>query len=157
LTINDTECHNFNMSATAIPFSPALIGQVEKSLNAFLQRQLARPGLTETQWVTLSLTIMSGASLDHEQLVTRVAGALKTGDAAAEAEVSALDAMGLIAADASGIVDVTDPGRAIFDTVRSASGQYTQRLWGDIAAEDLEAAGRVLSTILARANAEFAR
>jgi hypothetical protein len=145
------------MTTTAIPFSPALIGQVEKSLNAFLQRQLAGPGLTETQWVTLSLTVMSGASLDHEQLVARVAGVLKTGDAAAEAELSALDAMGLIAVGAAGIVDVTGPGRVVFETVRGASGQFTQRLWGDIAADDLEVAARVLSTILTRANAEFAR
>jgi hypothetical protein len=145
------------MTTPDIPFSPALIGQVEKSLSAFLRRQLAGPGLTEPQWVALSLTIMSGASLDHEQLVASVAGALKTGDAAAEAELSALDAMGLIAAGASGVVDATDHGREVFNTVRGASGQFTQRLWGDIAADDLEVAARVLSTILARANAEFAR
>lgn len=145
------------MTTTDVPFSPALIGQVEKSLGAFLRRQLAGPGLTEPQWVTLSLTIMSGASLDHEQLVARVAGALKTGDAATEAELSALDAMGLIAAGASGVVDATDHGREVFGTVRGASGQFTQRLWGDIAADDLEVAARVLSTILARANSEFAR
>jgi hypothetical protein len=145
------------MTTTAIPFSPALIGQVEKSLNAFLQRQLAGPGLTETQWVTLSLTVMSGESLNHKQLVARVAGALKTGDAAAEADLSALDAMSLIATGDSGIVHLTDAGRTIFDAVRGSNGQYTQRLWGDIAAEDLKVAGRVLSTILARANAEFVR
>jgi hypothetical protein len=65
--------------------------------------------------------------------------------------------MSLIATGDSGIVHLTDAGRTIFDAVRGSNGQYTQRLWGDIAAEDLKVAGRVLSTILARANAEFVR
>jgi hypothetical protein len=33
----------------------------------------------------------------------------------------------------------------------------TRRLWGDVPAGDLEAAGRVLSDILVRADAELAR
>ena len=39
----------------------------------------------------------------------------------------------------------------------SAAGtQITQRLWGDLPVEDLATTGRVLSTVLARANAELA-
>jgi hypothetical protein len=40
--------------------------------------------------------------------------------------------------------------------VRTAVTQITERLWGDVPAEDLATAGRVLSTVLARANAELA-
>ena len=38
------------------PFSTQVIGQAEKTLNAILQRQLAGTGLTEPQWITLTLT-----------------------------------------------------------------------------------------------------
>jgi hypothetical protein len=34
--------------------------------------------------------------------------------------------------------------------------EITQRLWGDLPAEDLAIAGRVLGTVLVRANAELA-
>jgi hypothetical protein len=87
----------------------------EKALNAILNRQLAGTGLTEPQWVTLTLTVASGGTLDRDELVARVAGVLK---------------------------------------VSEAEAQATQRLWGDLPADDLATAGRVLSIVLARANAE---
>jgi hypothetical protein len=136
------------MTITTIPFGPQLIGQVEKSLNAFLQRQLEGTGLDETQWVTLNLTAMSGATLDRDELVARVAGVLKTGPAAAEASVGALEALQLTDGG-----DLTDGGRALVGRVRGAAGQFTQELWGDLPAEDLAVAARVLGTVLGRANA----
>src|SRR5829696_7510900 len=100
----------------AIPFGPQLIGQVEKSLNAFLHRRLDGTGLDEAQWVALSLTVMSdGTGAD------RVTGA-------------------------------TDAGRALFGQVRAASTHFTRQLWADLPADDLATAGRVLATILARAD-----
>jgi hypothetical protein len=44
------------MSATAT-FSTQILGQTEKALGAILDRQLAGTGLTEPQWVTLSLAV----------------------------------------------------------------------------------------------------
>ena len=38
----------------------------------------------------------------------------------------------------------------------AAVTQITQRLWGDLSVGDLATTGRVLSTVLARANAELA-
>jgi hypothetical protein len=46
---------------TAPPtFGTPVIGQTEKALNAILHRQLAGTSLTEPQWVTLTLTVVSG-------------------------------------------------------------------------------------------------
>jgi hypothetical protein len=51
---------------------------------------------------------------------------------------------------------LTDQGRARNDEIRSAIAVITERLYGDIPAADLATAGRVLSLVTARANAELA-
>jgi hypothetical protein len=48
------------VSTTTPTFGAQVLGQTEKALNAILARQLAGTGLTEPQWVTLTLTVVSG-------------------------------------------------------------------------------------------------
>jgi hypothetical protein len=139
-------------------FGTPVIGQTEKALNAILRRQLADTGLTEPQWVTLTLTVASGGTVDRDQLIGRVAGALKVGEADAQTRVTELAAAQLLEApDGEGSpVKVTDAGQQLHGRIRATVTEITQRLWGDLPAEDLATAGRVLSTILARADAELA-
>ena len=132
-------------------FSPAVLGQTEKALNAILDRQLAG-AVTERQWVTLVLA--SGDASDLDELTGRVAGGLKVGDADARELIDALAAAGFV--HVAGSVTLTDAGRKLFDDTRVAVAEITNRMWGDLPAEDLDAAGRVLSTVLERANAELA-
>lgn len=40
--------------------TPRIIGQAEKTLNAILYRLLAGPGLTEAQWITLTIIDAGG-------------------------------------------------------------------------------------------------
>jgi DNA-binding MarR family transcriptional regulator len=145
------------MSATSPIFDAQLLGQTEKACNAILERLLAGTGLTEPQWVSLTLTIVSGGSVDSSQLTDRVAGALKVSEAEARARISELVALELLQApaDEGAPVKVTDAGRQLYARVRAAVNQLTKRLWGDLPTEDLATAGRVLSTVLARANAEI--
>jgi hypothetical protein len=144
---------------TAPPtFGAPIIGQTEKALNAILHRQLAGTGLTEPQWVTLTLTVASGGTVDRDQLIGRVTGALKVSESEAQARITELAAAQLLQApDGDGSpVKPTDAGQQLHGQIRTAVTQITQRLWGDLPAEDLATAGRVLSTALARANAELA-
>jgi DNA-binding MarR family transcriptional regulator len=144
--------------STTPTFGTQVIGQTEKALNAILERQLAGTGLTEPQWVTLTLTVVGGGTVERDDLVGRVAGALKVGEAQARAPITELAAAQLLeGSDAEGSpVSVTDAGRHLHGQIRTAVAQITERLWGDLPAEDLATAGRVLSTVLARANAELA-
>jgi hypothetical protein len=71
--------------STAHAFGTPVIGQTEKALNAILARQLAGTGLTEPQWVTLTLTVVSGGTLGRHELAGRVAGVLKVSEAEAHA------------------------------------------------------------------------
>jgi hypothetical protein len=142
--------------ATYPPFAAPVIGETEKALNAILDRQLVGPGLSEPQWVTLA--VASGGSADLHQLVDRMAGVLKVSEPEAQAHVTALVAAQLLRVpDGDGSpVELTDAGQQLQGRIRGAVTQITQRLWGDLPADDLATAGRVLSIVLTRANAELA-
>jgi hypothetical protein len=139
-------------------FGAPIIGQTEKALNAILHRQLAGTGLTEPQWVTLTLTVASGGTVDRDKLIGRLAGALRVSDAEAQAHVTELAATQLLhAPDGDGSpVKPTEAGQQLHGQIRTAVAQITHRLWGDLPAEDLATTGRVLSTVLERADAELA-
>jgi hypothetical protein len=146
-------------TATTPTFGAPLLGQTEKALNAILGRHLAGTGVTEPQWVTLTLTVMSGGTVERDQLIARVAGGLRVSGAEAEARIAELAAAGLLRAsgDERSPVEVTQAGSELHTRIRGAVTEITQRMWGDLPAEDLATAGRVLSTVLERADAELAR
>jgi DNA-binding MarR family transcriptional regulator len=143
--------------STNPPFGTQLIGQTEKALNAILDRELTGTGLTEPQWVTLTIAVMSGGSVDSAVFVSRIAGALKLRDAQAQSRIDELAAAGLLDANPRRPVSVTEAGSELHGRIRATVAEITQRLWGDLPADDLLAAGRVLATVLERANAELAR
>ena len=143
--------------STTPTFDARLLGQTEKAANAILDRLLAGTGVTEPQWIVLSLIATSQEPLDRRGLSERVAGALKQGEGAARARVSELvDAQLIDSADDPGSpVTLTGEGQRLYAGVRGQVVEITRRLWGDLPTEDLAAAGRVLSTVLARAESEL--
>jgi DNA-binding MarR family transcriptional regulator len=142
--------------ATQTTFTPQVLGETEKALNAILIRELDTAGLTEHQWITLQLTVAAGGRLADERLVARLAGALKRGTADAEARVHELVAAGLLApGDDDTQVVLTEAGREAHGGIRRAVAEITDRLWGDLPQVDLDTTGRTLATILERANTEF--
>jgi hypothetical protein len=138
-------------------FTPQVLGETEKALNAILARELDAVGLIEPQWITLRLAVIAGGEIPREQLVGRLAGALKVGGAEAQGRVEDLVALGLLDGDgAAGPVTVTEAGRELHAGISGAVAAITERLWGDLPAADLATTGRTLATILARANDQFA-
>jgi hypothetical protein len=146
------------MSSVTTTFSTQLLGQTEKAANALLARLLAEPGLTEHQWIALTLAVTSADAIGRRQLIEHIAGALKIGEAEAQARLAELATARLLLVpdDPSTPVTVTDAGRRLHAQIRAATTAITERLWGDVPADDLATAGRVLGTVLARANAELA-
>jgi len=139
-------------------FSPRVIGQAEKTLNAILGRQLAGTGLTEPQWVILTLAVTSGGTAGREEFTRMVAGALKISETEARAHVSDMvAAQQLQVTSEAPAVTVTGAARQLHSRISAAIAEITQRLWGDLPADDLATAGRVLAIITDRANAELAR
>jgi hypothetical protein len=139
-------------------FSTRVIGQAEKTLNAILGRELAGTGLTEPQWVILTLAVTGGGAADRDRFTSMVADALKISEAEAKARVADMvTAQQLNITGQGSAVTVTGTAQQLHSRIRAAITEITQRLWGDLPAEDLATAGRVLAIITERANAELAR
>jgi DNA-binding MarR family transcriptional regulator len=145
------------MSASTT-LSPQIIGQAEKTLNAILYRLLAGPGLTEAQWITLTLTAAGDGSIGRDQLVAQVAHGLKVSETQAREHLASLVAAQLVHGTGGDRepVRLTGAGAQVYGQIRAGVTEVVQKLWGDLPAEDLATAGRVLSIITERAGAELA-
>lgn len=139
---------------TPTEFGPALIGQTEKALDAILVRELDGTGLSTAGWVMLKLAAAGGGRLGRQDLTDlgRTQAKFATDKAAAAIE-NALS-LGLLEADRGELV-LTLAARELQARVVGTTDEIRSRLWGDLPEADLAAAGRVLSTALARANAEL--
>ena len=138
--------------------SPRVIGQAEKTMNAILDRQLTGTGLTEPQWVILTLAVTGGGTTEPDKFTRMVADALKISETEAQARVGDMvTAQQLQITGEPPAVTATGAARQLHNRISAANAQIVQRLWGDLPAGDLAAAGRVLAIITERANAELAR
>jgi DNA-binding MarR family transcriptional regulator len=129
-----------------------VIGQAESALGALLDPILVRAGTSFHQWLVLTVTTAGGGELDRGQLVARISGARKIDGAEVASAIGELDALGLV--QGSSLVSLTERGQARYRQIRGAIDELSTRLF-DFPAEDLATAGRVLSIVTARANAEL--
>jgi hypothetical protein len=138
--------------------SPRVIGQAEKTLNAILDRLLAGTGLTEPQWVILTLAVTDGGPAEPGRFTRMVAGALKIGETEAAALVGDMVAAQLLQITGEPpAVTVTGAGRQLHGRISAGTAQVIQRLWDGLPAADLATAARMLVIITERADAELAR
>ncbi|MBM9507833.1 hypothetical protein [Actinacidiphila acididurans] len=135
----------------ALPFGTALIGRTEKALNAILRRRIDGTGLTEPLWVALTLTATSQGPLEAAALEARVADAQQTGIETARAHLADLADLGFLRTTEDGRPELTEHGRSVWEGLRATLGETTAGLWGDLPAQDLAVAARVLTTVLTRA------
>jgi len=136
--------------------STQVIGQAESALGAILGPLLARTGTTFNQWLVLTVTVASGSAVDRAQLVARIADARKIDAYQVEAAISELTAAGLVLPGGESHVSLSEAGQDRYREIRAALEDITARLFADFPPEDLATAGRVLSIVTTRANAELA-
>jgi DNA-binding MarR family transcriptional regulator len=136
-----------------IPFGPRLIGQTEKTLNAILDRFLAGTGVTEPQWVALNVIIIGETTTENADL-EQITRALKTTATEAALALAGLTDRGYATTEA-GVLTVTDSGRAFHARIQQRTAALTDRLWGDISADDRRTTAAVLNTVLERATGEL--
>jgi len=133
--------------------STQVIGQAESALGALLDPILARTGTSFQQWLVLTVATAAGGEIDRGPLAARVSGARKIDSAEVESAIDELTAASLVQSGSP--VSLTGQGRARYGQIRRAIDELTARLF-DFPAEDLVTAGRVLSIVTTRANAELA-
>jgi hypothetical protein len=131
-----------------------VIGMTHYATRAVLERVLESLDLTFDQSVVLNVVASADAPVAREQVVSRVASGLKVSDAVAAAAVDALAASGIVSAGDE--IALTERGAAVQRAIRVEIDAITARLYGDLPADDLATAGRVLTTVTERANAMLA-
>jgi len=145
------------MTTTTPPLlNPRVIALAHYAARAVLERVLARHGMTFQQSVTLRLAAVADGPVDREHLVDGVVGSLKIDTEEASAVVDELVAAQLLAPEEPPLVRITEAGRELYDTTSAATAPLTARVYAGIPEEDLAVAGRVLTLITERANAELA-
>ncbi|MER5654137.1 MarR family transcriptional regulator [Streptomyces sp. NPDC002131] len=140
----------------ALPVNGQVIGLAHYASRAALERVLARSGTSFNRSVALRAVSDNGGTVERAWLVGRLTGALKIEESVARATVEEMTADELLAEPAAGQVSLTDAGRELFDSIRTAGNAIAARLYAGIPAEDLAAAGRVLTLVTERADAELA-
>ncbi|KUO06504.1 winged helix DNA-binding protein [Streptomyces caeruleatus] len=140
------------------PLNPRVIALAHYASRALLENVLARHGVTFQQSVTLRLVAVADADapVEREHLVGGVVGALKIDAADAHSVVDELITAGALVAQGPSLVRITDAGRELYERTSTETAPITARVYAGIPAEDLAVAGRVLSLITERADAEFA-
>ncbi|WP_282693642.1 MarR family transcriptional regulator [Streptomyces sp. CC208A] len=132
-----------------------MLGLAHYAARGLLEHVLARHGVTFPQQIALRAAVTADAPRTPDELAAQVRATLKADPADTLAALDALRARDLLVADGPHLLP-TEAGRALLTTVASETAPLTARVWADIPAEDLAAAGRVLTLVTERADRELA-
>ncbi|MFJ8200986.1 MarR family transcriptional regulator [Streptomyces sp. NPDC096152] len=146
------------MTTAAPPVNGRVIALAHYAARALLEGVLARHGATFHQSVTLRAVVVAGESLGRDELVGDVSGSLKTDESIVRGVVEELTAMKLLEEDpaVASRIRLTAAGQKLYESTTAETAEISARLCAGIPAEELAVAGRVLSLITERANAELA-
>ena len=133
----------------------AVLAGAERATRAVLDRLLARTGTSFHHYLALNLTAAQGGAVERDQLVDRLVGGLKLEPSAIRADLDAAERAGLLRTE-GGMTSITEAGRDRYARITAATTEVTTRLYADLPAEDLAVAGRMLTILTERANAELA-
>ncbi|WP_053849825.1 MarR family winged helix-turn-helix transcriptional regulator [Streptomyces sp. NRRL B-24085] len=144
------------MTTTPVLLGPRVIALAHYAGRALLENVLARHGVSFQQSVTLRLAAVAEGPVERERIAGDVVAALKIDAAEAHSVVDELVSAGLLAPHGSSGVRITDAGRELFATTSAETAPLSARVYAGIPEEDLAVAGRVLTLITERADAELA-
>ncbi|MFI8916418.1 MarR family transcriptional regulator [Streptomyces sp. NPDC053513] len=143
------------MTSTAPLADARILGLAHYAARGLLEHVLSRHGITFTQQIALRAAINADAPQTPHDLITQIHDSLKTDPADIHAVLDDLTARRLLTLDGAHL-RATDTARELLTAITADTAPVTARVWGDIPAEDLAAAGRVLALVTERANAELA-
>ncbi|MFJ3883308.1 MarR family transcriptional regulator [Streptomyces sp. NPDC090077] len=142
------------MTTTAPTLNARVIALAHHAARTLAEGALTRHGITFHQSVTLRAVSAAGGSVPHDELVAEIRDSLKTTEPLVRTVVGELLTAGLLAQEDS-LLHLTETGRDLYGTTAAATAEIAARLYADIPAGDLAVAGRVLTLITDRANAEL--
>jgi hypothetical protein len=142
------------MTTPTITLNGAVLAAAERATRAVLDRVLAKAGTSFHDYIAMTVTATQGGTVDRDQLVQRMVAGLKEDELAVRAAIGAAEFGGLLRADGTDEA-ITDQGRALYGRLSETLTEVTSRLYADLPARDLAVAGRVLTILTERANAEL--
>ncbi|MFI1510767.1 MarR family transcriptional regulator [Streptomyces sp. NPDC020597] len=143
-------------SRSAGPVADArLLGLAHYAARGVLEHVLARHGITFLQQIVLRAAVTADAPPSVDDVVAQVRASLKADPADIRAAVDELQSRRLLVEDGARLRS-TAAGRDLLAAVGAETAPFTARIWGGMPAEDLAAAGRVLTLVAERADAQLA-
>ncbi|OAR22217.1 hypothetical protein A8W25_31445 [Streptomyces sp. ERV7] len=146
------------MTTTAPRVDARVIALAHYAARALAEGVVTRHGVTFHQNVTLRAIAVAGESIGRDELVADVTGSLKADESFVRAVIEELTAADLLEEDPAETtrLRLTKAGRTLYGTTTAETAAIAARLYADIPPEDLAVAGRVLTLVTTRANAELA-
>ena len=143
-------------ASTAAPVAdPRVLALAHYAARGVLERVLARHGITFQQQIALRAAVTADTPPTPDDLVVQVRSSLKADPADIRTTLDELLAKHLLVADGAHLRP-TDAGRELISVAAAEAAPFTARIWAGMDPEDLAAAGRVLTLVAERANAELA-
>jgi hypothetical protein len=152
-------------STTPILLNSQLIGRAHYAARALLDRELNRTGTTFHQSMALNATAAEGGSAETSRIVELLTATLKIDGTTAGDTVAELLAIELLEPlepleplpGQGPRVALTETGRAEQSRLAAVATEFGPLVYGGIPEADLAVAGRVLTEVIARANAAYER
>ncbi|GGT18028.1 hypothetical protein GCM10010271_21340 [Streptomyces kurssanovii] len=149
-------------STTPILLNSQIIGRAHYAARALLDRELSRTGTTFHQSMALNATAAEGGTAETSRIVESLTSTLKIDGATARDTVAELLATELLEPleplpGQGPRVALTEAGRAEQSRLAAVATEFGPLVYGGIPEADLAVAGRVLTEVIARANAAYAR
>ncbi|MGN9791171.1 hypothetical protein ACTMTU_08715 [Streptomyces sp. OZ13] len=149
-------------STTPILLNSQLIGRAHYAARALLDRELNRTGTTFHQSMALNATAAEGGTAETSRIVELLTATLKIDGTTAGDTVAELLATELLEPleplpGHGPRVALTEAGRAEQSRLAAVATEFGPLVYGGIPEADLAVAGRVLTEVIARANAAYER
>jgi hypothetical protein len=137
---------------TQAPTAPLgqLIGRAGAAGRRLFDTLLAASDLEFDAWVVLNTAVPAGGTFPHDELVALVASTAVEPTAEAQRWVDAAIERGAIAVD-DGVASVTATGRQLHGAIVAGIADISARLIGDLPADDVATARRILTLYTDRA------
>ncbi|MFE0512850.1 MarR family winged helix-turn-helix transcriptional regulator [Streptomyces sp. NPDC058964] len=132
-----------------------VIGLAHYASRAVLEGVLVPYGVSFRQNVALRLAALADGPSGRDALVDGIVGTLKVDASDAHGTVDELVSAGLLTEEEPSRIRITDAGRQLYAKVSAETGAVAARIYAGIPEEDRVVAGRVLTLITERANAEL--
>jgi hypothetical protein len=149
-------------STTPILLNSQIIGRAHYAARALLDRELSRTGTTFHQSMALNAAAAEGGTAETSRIVELLTASLKIDGTTARDTVAELLATELFEPleplpGQGPRVALTETGRAEQSRLASVATEFGPLVYGGIPEADLAVAGRVLTEVIARANAAYGR